>query len=66
MSTVVVGYGSRVDPVFAVVTRDVGGVDVVEVVEVGGVLVERASGAVVDLVSVVVVSGLPALEEVRV
>lgn len=43
-------------------TRD-GGAVWVEVDEVEGVLVERASGAVVDLVSVVVVVGLPELDE---
>lgn len=46
----------------AVLTRDGVGVVVVDVVEVDGVLVEAASGAVVDLVCLVVVPGLPALD----
>jgi hypothetical protein len=46
---------------FALVTVD-GGVDVVPVVERGdGVLVDERSGRVLELVSVVVVVGLPEL-----
>jgi len=45
----------------AVLTCDLGGVRVVDVVEVDGVLVEVWSGAPVDLVSLVVVTGLPDL-----
>lgn len=48
----------------AVVTCDLGGVRVVDVVEVGGVLVECSSGAPVDLVSLVLVTGLPELAAV--
>jgi len=40
-----------------------GGVAELEVVEVDGVLVELVSGRPVDLVSLVVVEGLPELEE---
>lgn len=50
-----------VDVARAVVTVD-GGVVVLEVVEVDGVLVEVGSGVPVDLVSLVVVEGLPELE----
>lgn len=50
------------DPCLAVLTLDGGGVVVVVVVEDGdGVLVELVSGRPVDLVSLVVVLGLPAL-----
>lgn len=45
----------------AVLTSE-GGVDVVLVEEVDGVLYDRASGAELDLVSLVVVLGLPELE----
>lgn len=45
----------------AVLTRD-GSAVLVEVVEVDGVLVEAVSGVVVDLVDVVLVLGLPALD----
>lgn len=48
----------------AVVTVDGGGVRVVDVVEVDGVLVEAVSGRPVDLVSLVVVVGLPDLAAV--
>ncbi len=57
-------YGVDVfDLPVAVVTVDSGAV-VVPVVEVAGVLVDRRDGSVVDLVSVVVVLGLPALASV--
>jgi len=48
----------------AVVTLDGGGVAVLDVVEVGGVLVEVVSGRPVELVSLVVVTGLPVLVSV--
>lgn len=50
----------------AVVTVEGGGAVVVPVVERGGVLVERETGAVVELLDVVVVLGLPELERVAV
>lgn len=43
-------------------TRD-GGVVILDVVEIGGVLVDLATGEAVDLVSLVVVTGLPPLAE---
>ena len=49
--------GELLEPV-ALVTAD-DGARLVEVDEVDGVIVERASGVPVDLVSVVVVVGLP-------
>jgi len=52
------------DPGRAVVTLDGGGVVVLDVVEVGGVLVEVVSGRPVELVSLVVVTGLPELVSV--
>lgn len=48
----------------AVVTRD-GGAVILDVIEVGGVLVEAVSGEAVDLVSLVVVTGLPPLDELQ-
>lgn len=60
----VVGHDCGVDHSFvlpvAVVTRG-GDALVLEVAEVDGVLVERASGAVIDLVDLVVALGLPEL-----
>jgi len=52
------------DSGLAVVTLDGGGVVVLDVVEVGGVLVEVVSGRPVELVSLVVVTGLPELVSV--
>lgn len=46
----------------AVVTRD-GGAVILDVVEIEGVLVDCATGDAVDLVSLVVVNGLPPLAE---
>lgn len=46
----------------AVVTRD-GGAVILDVVEIEGVLVDLATGDPVDLVSLVVVTGLPPLVE---
>lgn len=57
-----VGYVVHMDTGLALVTID-GGVVVLDVAEVDGVLVDVASGRPVDLVSVVVVTGLPELVE---
>lgn len=46
----------------AVLTSEDGGAELVLVEEVDGALVERGSGRPVDLVSLVVVLGLPELE----
>lgn len=48
------------DVALALVTVDGGGLDLVPVIEVDGVLVERDSRAVVDLVSLVALVRLPA------
>lgn len=61
-----VGMFDGVDFPVAVVTVEGGGAVVVPVVERGGVLVERETGAVVELLDVVVVLGLPELERVAV
>lgn len=58
--------GQTVDmDALAFLTDDVDGLVVVRVAEVDGVLVDVATGAVVDLVRLVLVVGLPALEDAR-
>ena len=57
-----VRYPGEMEAGRAVVTRD-GGVVILDVVEIGGVLVDLATGEAVDLVSLVVVTGLPPLAE---
>ncbi len=52
----------EVDLPLALVTVEPSGAEVIPVDEVDGVLVDRRSGVPVDLVSVVVVVGLPELE----
>lgn len=60
------GGGSVVDMEedlpLALVTVEPSGAEVIPVVEVDGVLVDRRDGSPVDLVSLVVVVGLPELE----
>lgn len=56
-----IGYGVDMEAGRAVVTRD-GGAVILDVVEIEGVLVDLATGEPVDLVSLVVVTGLPPLD----
>ena len=55
-----------IDLPLALLTVEGGGAEVIPVTEVDGVLVDRRTGAEIDLVSLVVVVGLPELVEASV